>query len=674
MKKSPNTLVTGANGFLGRWLLIELTRRGHTVAALIRNAEQRGSELRTFLDTHGGNSERLTLVDGDLCKDGLGMKTSLPEVRDVFHLAAAFAFGMDPEHARATNVDGTQRVLAWAVAQSNLRRFVHLGGYRATHLPEYLKESPFPLPQTIRNRLYRELGAYEASKYESQLLVKVFAQEHQLPLTIVSPSGVIGDSSSGKTIQIAGLGEIVQKLYAGKLPALAGTKNTFLPVVAVDHLARMLASAPEHPETLGQELCVLDQHTPRLPELIDRISVHLGVQAPKHLVPTSLLRVIPKTLSGVEPESLSFLTEDRYDTRSAEEHARVAGISMPDFTTTLERWVTYLVASRFGDNHVPEPAEFRDAAGSRTFCVGNPAQAETVFLHGIPWNGDSWQAMARLMGTTSLRPDLPGLGRSSAARGGYLDWLEALLANRQEQVQLIGHSLGTEIAVRYAHAFPERVSSLVLISPYFLQGRPSWYLRQPVLTSRVFSCASAQSLQRQLLGEQQGMHPAFESAFAQLKRRGVATRNAQALAGAADAGRRQELQAMLNTIRVPTLLIHGEDDPWKEHLPSNHKVITVAGAGHSPHITNPKACVSAINDWLTTFSISTNKANKIPRPSPTFFSVSQLDKRPTHTPCQNYAIVDKVDGGKEICLVFQVVNLEYQTIYPRKRLTFLQTG
>src|SRR5690606_33356317 len=150
-----------------------------------------------------------------------------------------------------------------------------------------------PLSTRDRARLYREHGAYEASKLESQLELRAFTTQHGLPLTIVSPSTVIGDSRTGETTQGTGLGELVGRMVAGELPALAGTARTNVPVVAVDHVAAMLATAPERDATRGVELCVLDSRTPRLPELMRRIGEHLGVAVPTRTVSPTVLRALP---------------------------------------------------------------------------------------------------------------------------------------------------------------------------------------------------------------------------------------------------------------------------------------------------------------------------------------------------------------------------------------------
>lgn len=339
-------LVTGGTGLIGRWLLAELTRT-RKVAALVRRAGERGAELGAFVDAHGGDSRRLLVVEGDVEEASLGLAEGFEGVRDVHHLAARFAFGLGAEEARRANVEGALHVAEWALARPALRRFVYLGGYRMLHASGVLGGEGV-LTDAARGRLYREHGAYEASKHESFAALRRFAAERGLRWTAVHPSSVIGDSRSGETTQVTGLGETVGRLWAGRLPALVGSERTFVPLVTVDYLARFLATVPERVETEGQDLVVLDPATPRLPALVRQIAGHLGVRAPSMVLPLWLVRGLPRGLTGVEPESLSFLTEDAYDTTTADAHAEAVGLVRPSIETSVQRWADHLVATRFG--------------------------------------------------------------------------------------------------------------------------------------------------------------------------------------------------------------------------------------------------------------------------------------------------------------------------------------
>ncbi|WP_394836019.1 SDR family oxidoreductase [Pendulispora rubella] len=341
-------LVTGGTGFVGRWLLAALTARGRRVAAVVRRAAARSEELADFVAAIGGDPQRLMLVEGDVQAPSLGLEGAFAGVRDVFHVAGRYAFGMEAGEARRANVEGSLHAAEWALARPTLRRFVFVGGYRMTRPVPGLSRDAYPLREAEQSRLYRRHGAYEASKHESYLALQHFAKGRALLWTSVHPSSVIGDSRTGQTTQVLGLGDMVERLWRRKLPALVGTPRTFVPLVTVDYLASFLASVPERAETLGQELCVLDTATPPLPDLIRAVATHLGVSAPRLLLCAGLVRALPKALTGVEPETLSFLSEDRYDTAAAEAHATATGLEHPPLLTSVTRWCDYLVSTGFG--------------------------------------------------------------------------------------------------------------------------------------------------------------------------------------------------------------------------------------------------------------------------------------------------------------------------------------
>ena len=331
---TPDTLVIGATGLIGRWLVPELTRQGRGVAVLVRRAAEREAELRAWVAAHGGDAGRLVVLDGDLTRPGLGLPGGLDTVRDVYNLGARFDFGLGREEARRVNVDGALEAVRWTAGLPEARRLVHISGYRVAAVDGRLDAAEL-------DALYRKAGAYEASKVEADQAVREAAGELGVPYNTVNPSSVIGDSRTGETVQTLGLGEMVRDLHRGRLPALPGGRRTWVPVVTVDHLARFLAAVPEH-AVPGEAFWVLDDETPPLHDLIRLIAAHLGVRAPRLSVPAGVLRRLPARLTKADPETLSFLSEDRYPTGSARRLEAAAKLEPPPLAPAVRAWAEHL--------------------------------------------------------------------------------------------------------------------------------------------------------------------------------------------------------------------------------------------------------------------------------------------------------------------------------------------
>ena len=108
------------------------------------------------------------------------------------------------------------------------------------------------------------------------------------------------------------------------------------------------------------------------------------------------------------------------------------------------------------------------ATGGREFDSSLPA---IVLLHGAGFDHTVWALHSRWFahhGFGVLAPDLPGHGRSSGAPlptiADMADWTAALLdASGAEKAKLVGHSMGSLIALETATRHPAKVSALSLI-------------------------------------------------------------------------------------------------------------------------------------------------------------------------------------------------------------------
>jgi pimeloyl-ACP methyl ester carboxylesterase len=108
------------------------------------------------------------------------------------------------------------------------------------------------------------------------------------------------------------------------------------------------------------------------------------------------------------------------------------------------------------------------ATGGREF---DGTQPTVVLLHGAGFDHTTWALHSRWLahhGHSVLAPDLPGHGRSSGTPiptiAGMADWTAALLdAAGASKARLVGHSMGSLIAIETAARHPQRVTALSLI-------------------------------------------------------------------------------------------------------------------------------------------------------------------------------------------------------------------
>lgn len=102
----------------------------------------------------------------------------------------------------------------------------------------------------------------------------------------------------------------------------------------------------------------------------------------------------------------------------------------------------------------------------------DPTRPAVVFIHGAQQDHSCWHLQARTLahhGRAVLAPDLPGHGRSAGPPPASVEaisaWILALMdAAGVAKAVLVGHSMGSLVALETAGSHPERVARLVLVS------------------------------------------------------------------------------------------------------------------------------------------------------------------------------------------------------------------
>ena len=199
MLKQRHMFLTGITGSLGSWIAKVALAEGTHITALVRADSLAEARERAYhaLSVVGAESyfEQLTILVGDITQSE---RPEVGKVDLVLHCAAAMDFA---ESARPllekVNIDGTRQVLAWTEGWSV--PLVHVStAYVAGNRCDRALETDIDTGQGFHN-------PYEETKCEAEKLVQDWAKRTGLPLTVLRPSIVVGDTQSGQIINFDGL-------------------------------------------------------------------------------------------------------------------------------------------------------------------------------------------------------------------------------------------------------------------------------------------------------------------------------------------------------------------------------------------------------------------------------------------------------------------------------------
>jgi thioester reductase-like protein len=282
-----DVLLTGATGFVGRELLARLLERGDRhVHALVRAADDVRAARR--LPPH----DRLTAWAADVERPGLGLPAARAEelverVSTVIHCAASVSFSLGLEDSRRVNVHGTRRMLELAERCARrgdgLERFSYVStAYVAGAHRGDFTEDDLDVGQRFRN-------AYERSKFEAERLVRERAGG--LPVQVMRPSIVVGDSRTGWTSSFNVLYPPLRALAGGALPALPARRRAPVDMVPVDYVADSIERlSREGPD--GTFHLVAGRNATTVGRLLELASRHFARPAPPVLPPPLYRRFV----------------------------------------------------------------------------------------------------------------------------------------------------------------------------------------------------------------------------------------------------------------------------------------------------------------------------------------------------------------------------------------------
>jgi nucleoside-diphosphate-sugar epimerase len=356
----PAVFLTGATGFLGMEVLARLLEAGdREVLALIRAEDDAGADQRldgvlsTLWDDPAPYRERVVAVRGELTEPGLGLGDRRDEVAErthaVLHCAASISFDLPLPEARAINVDGTSRVLDFALeaqGRGGLERFLHVStAYVSGRHEGAFRERQLDTGQSFRN-------TYEQTKADAEQIV---AMAKELGPAIARPSIVMGESDSGWTPAFNVLYWPMQAFSRGLFKELPALPTGRVDIVPVDYVADSLVHLLDRREA-GVFNLVAGHNASTVDELTKLAAEYFG-------------KPVPPFVDPVDPDSDDHdsVYVPYFDMRVVFDDARArsvllpAGIEAPPLRDYFAKLMEYAQAARWGKTKIT-----REAARSRS--------------------------------------------------------------------------------------------------------------------------------------------------------------------------------------------------------------------------------------------------------------------------------------------------------------------
>lgn len=360
-----NYFVTGATGFIGKFLLERLLARPQAeVYVLVRQGSE--SKFVSLCERFSEASNRLHLVSGDITQPGLVSADEFASlsgnIDHVFHLAAVYDMAMDDATADLVNNEGTRHVVEFANALGGSVCLHHVSSIAVAgeDFVGTFTESMFDEGQPIRHPYYR-------TKFESEKIVR---EEATVPYRVYRPGAVVGDSRTGEMDKIDGpyyFFKTIQKLSftLPKWLPLIAIKGGRVTLVPVDYVAAAMDHIAHQPGLDGKAFFLIQSPAPTMDEMLQtllqaahgpELAANLNLQTlhkPVRQITGRLSQMIPhfdglfERIVGAPPAAVTAaFTQTRYDDSQAREALAGSGIQCPDLRDYADKlwqyWSLYL--------------------------------------------------------------------------------------------------------------------------------------------------------------------------------------------------------------------------------------------------------------------------------------------------------------------------------------------
>lgn len=288
------TLITGFPAFTAKRMIRQILAAEPETKLYVLARNKFAADAASFLAGLPNSTQAEVLV-GDICDMDLGLSSAeyralSRELTWIHHLAGSYFMGVDEDTARRVNIVGTRTVIDLARDAGRLERVVHWSTVMVSGDRQGMfYEEDLEAGQKFHN-------AFERTKYEAERLVR--AAMRQLPITVVRPGIIVGDSRTGEIDKLDGpyylMVLIATNISRVRLPLL-GRSDAPLHVVPIDYVVEAAWHVARSETAAGKTFHLVDPAPLSARAVFESVAEHAHTEPPRGHIPRPLARAVLRT-------------------------------------------------------------------------------------------------------------------------------------------------------------------------------------------------------------------------------------------------------------------------------------------------------------------------------------------------------------------------------------------